>query len=106
MPQADLKYSADLSLDVPNLLAEIEALILRHDAGAGACKGRAYPAEIAHHSHVLLEVQVLDKPHRDQVFMAGLLAELVDLLDAVLPKGTERAVSLGFAELFYATGQA
>jgi len=28
------------------------------------------------------------------------------LLDAALPKGTERAVSLGFAEPFYATGQA
>ena len=106
MPQADLKHSSDLSLDVPNLLAEIEALILRHDGGAGACKGRAYPAETAHHSHVLLEVQVLNKPHRDAAFMQGLLADLVGLLDAALPKGTERAVSLGFAEPFYATGQA
>lgn len=106
MPQADLKYTAGLALDAPKLLAGVEALILRHDAGAGACKGRAYPAAEAHHAHVLLEVLVLDKPHRDAAFMNALLADLVELTDAHLPKGTERAVSLGFSSAFYTTGQA
>lgn len=105
MPQADLKYSADLVLDAPALLAEVEAVILRHDGGAGACKGRAYPAAGFHHSHVLLEVGILDKPHRDQAFCAALLADLTALLDAALPTGTERAVALSFATAHYTTGK-
>ena len=105
MPQADLKYSGDVKFDTIKLLADIEALILRHDSGAGACKGRAYPAQAFHHSHVLLEVGVLDKPHRDKAFMQALLDDLTALLDAALPKGTERAVSLKFALEHYETGQ-
>lgn len=106
MPQADLKYSPDLELHAETLLAEVEALILRHDSGAGACKGRAYPAAAAHHSHVTLEIAVLEKPHRDEAFMKGLLADLVALLDQHLPAGTERAVALKFSSPYYSTGKA
>ena len=105
MPQADLRYSADLEFDAPKLLASVEAVILRHDSGAGACKGRAYPAARFHHSHALLDVAILRKPHRDAAFCQALLADLVALLDSALPGGTERAVALTFASEYYSTGQ-
>jgi len=46
MPHAELHYSSDIRLDAPALLQEIEDIILRHDAGAGQTKGRAYPRPI------------------------------------------------------------
>ena len=68
MPHAEMKYSSDLELDSAAILAEIEAIILRHDSGAGACKGRAYPTDEYHHSHVTVSVSLLVKPHRDDAF--------------------------------------
>ncbi|MBU2981840.1 hypothetical protein KO498_08430 [Lentibacter algarum] len=105
MPHADLKYSNDLELDAPQLLAEVEALILRHDDGAGACKGRAYPSKAFHHSHALLEVAVLRKPHRDAAFMNALLDDLTALLQSYLPSGCACSVALNFSSDYYFTGQ-
>ncbi|MDU8926264.1 hypothetical protein RXV86_02595 [Alisedimentitalea sp. MJ-SS2] len=76
MPHSELRYSSDLNLDAKALLREIEQIILRHDAGSGECKGRAYPADIFHHSHCLLSVSLLTKPHRDAVFTKALLHDL------------------------------
>lgn len=105
MPQADLRYSADLTLDVPALLAALEATIARHDSGAGACKGRAYPADTFHHTHLYLEIRVLEKPHRTPDFMAALLADLHATTAAHLDQPCELAVSLGFAPAHYTTGR-
>lgn len=105
MPQADFRYSPDIQIDAEKLLSDVELLILRHDQGAGACKGRAYRADLAHHSHALLSVMVLNKPHRDNAFMNALLQDLTALLDDYLPSGTERAVSLSFSSGFYSTGK-
>ncbi len=105
MPHADLKYSSDLSLDAAKLLAEVEALIGRHDSGAGACKGRAYPASAYHHTHALLEVAVLRKPHRDAAFMNALLDDLTVLLQSKLPGGCACSVALNFSSDYYYTGK-
>ena len=104
MPQADLKYSTDLEFDTAEVLRGIEGIIARHDDGAGACKGRAYPAAVYHHSHVLLELTVLQKPHRDKAFCDALVADLVGFIEGYLPSGTERAVELHFASPRYVTG--
>ncbi len=104
MPHADLKYSSDLEIDAAKLLAEVEALIGRHDSGAGACKGRAYPADAFHHTHALLEVAVLRKPHRDTAFMSALLAGLTALLQSYLPSGCACSVALNFSGEHYSTG--
>ena len=97
MPQADLKYSSDLGLDALALMADIQTLIARHDSGAGQCKARAYPADIFQHSHFVLELAILRKPHRDQAFRDALLDDLAILVDKYLPSGTERAVELRFS---------
>lgn len=103
MPHAELKYSNDLSLNTHAILAEIEAIILRHDAEAGACKGRAYPTAEFHHSHVTVTVNLLVKPHRDEAFSAALLAELEHSISALIPVPCEFSFGLQYASPFYVT---
>ncbi len=105
MPQADLKYSIDMDIDAAGLLAEIEAVISDFDSGAGKCKGRAYPAGCYRHSHIFLSVQVLEKPHRDDVFMQTLLEKLTNTVDKHIHQGCSRSVSIDFLPKHYTTGQ-
>lgn len=76
MPHAELKYSADLTIDAAAILADIEQVILKHDSGSGDCKGRAYPSQTFHHTHLLVSVAMLTKPHRDEAFTEKLIADL------------------------------
>lgn len=103
MPHAELKYSADLALDHTAILQEIEATILRHDGGAGACKGRAYPADQFHHSHVNVSVSLLAKPHRDAAFSEALLAELDQNVSALIPVSCEFSIGLQYSSPHYIT---
>jgi len=105
MPHAELKYSDDLTLPTQQMLAEIEAVILRHDDGAGACKGRAYPAPDYHHSHVTISVSILQKPHRDAAFCQALLDDLEHTLSAMIPVACEFSLGLHFAPQLYVTKQ-
>lgn len=96
MPQANLSYSAHLTLDAPAILARTEEVIKAADAGAGTCKGRAYPLAQTHHDHVFLHIRVLDKPHRDATFMKALLAELHGALDPMIGTPCAFSIELGF----------
>ncbi|WP_420858445.1 hypothetical protein [Marivivens marinus] len=104
MPHAELKYSADLNIDAPAVLRGIEQLILRHDAGAGACKGRAYPAETFHHTHCLLDVSLLTKPHRDHAFTQALLADLRVEVARHLHQPCALSVGVHYSDEGYWTG--
>ena len=86
MPHCDLKYSDELAIDPAALLAGVEAILQRHDPGSGDCKGRAYPARVAHHAHLIAEVSLLPKTHRDAAFMAALRTDLAEYLRANLPR--------------------
>lgn len=99
MPQADLKYSADLDIDAVGLLAAIEETIQGHDAGSGKCKGRAYPASAFHHTHVILEVGLLAKPHRDQAYTDDLMARLERTVTGFLPGPCELALKISYNPL-------
>ncbi|MDG1069396.1 MAG: hypothetical protein P8P40_13640 [Sulfitobacter sp.] len=103
MPQADLSYSADLKLDAAAILAAVEETIAARDNTSGACKGRAYPLEQTHHTHVLLRLRMLRKPHRDDAFMQGLLAALQTALEPLIPTPCILGVELGFLEPHYAS---
>lgn len=103
MPHAEIKFSSDLDLDTQAMLTEIEALILRHDDGAGACKGRAYPTDLFHHSHVNISVSLLVKPHRDRSFSQALLADLDKTLSEMLPGACEFSLGLQYSTEFYVT---
>ncbi|WP_291730704.1 hypothetical protein [Leisingera sp. F5] len=103
MPHAELKYSSDLEIDAKAILAEIEAVILEHDSGAGACKGRAYPAEQFHHSHIAITVTLLTKPHRDEAFSIALLTDLESRIKARLIQPCEFSLGLSYSAPFYVT---
>ncbi|GAA6195745.1 hypothetical protein [Pseudophaeobacter sp.] len=103
MPHAEIKYSSDLQLDSAAILAEIETIILRHDGGAGACKGRAYPTDEFHHSHVTVSVSLLVKPHRDAAFSAALLSALEQAVSAMLPRPCEFSFGLHYSTPHYVT---
>jgi len=103
MPHAEVKYSSDLNLDPAAVLADIEAVIQRHDAGSGACKGRAYPALVFHHSHVLVEVSLLPKTHRDAAFMQALSSDLEMAIKAHLSAPCYFSLNLAFSGAHYVT---
>ena len=94
MPHCTLEYSADLGVDAAAILQQVEDIVLRHDPGAGATKGRAYPAEIYLHRNMKVTVDLLAKPHRDPSFMAALQADLVAAIGAHLPRPCWLSVDL------------
>lgn len=103
MPHCELSYSSDLTIDANAILAEVEACILRHDDGAGDTKGRAYPAPVFHHTHLMVSVALLAKPHRNAAFMAALQTDLVDLISAHLPRPCWLSVDISFSTQNYHT---
>lgn len=103
MPQADLSYSSQIPLDTAAVLTAIETVISTQDAGAGACKGRAHPLEQTHHTHVLLRLRLLNKPHRDDLFMQALLTALQTALRPLIPAPCILGIELGFLEPHYAS---
>lgn len=105
MPHAEIKHSADLKIDATTILAEIETVILEHDARAGACKGRAYPAEHYHHSHVTISVALLTKPHRDEAFSRALLSALERRIKALISEPCEFSLGLSYSTPFYVTNR-
>ncbi|MCT4559554.1 MAG: hypothetical protein N4A61_16020 [Pelagimonas sp.] len=103
MPHAELKYSADLALDVPVVLRDIEAIIARHDSGAGACKGRGYAASDYHHTHLLVTLNLLTKPHRDAAFSQALMADIEAGVKAHLTQSCHVSLALHYSDAYYIT---
>ena len=103
MPHAEVKYSSDLTLDTRALLQGIEAIIQRHDAGSGDCKGRAYRAEVSHHTHLIVEISMLAKPHRDLAFIAALRADIADMIRPMLPRPCWLSINIAFSGPTYMT---
>ncbi len=102
MPQADMYYSAELALDARAILAQVEAVIAAHDDTSGACKGRAHRITDSHHTHVLLRLKMLNKPHRDDAFMQALLEKLQAALAPQIPPAI-LGIELEFLSRHYAS---
>ncbi len=105
MPHAELKYSSNLGIDARNILRLIEKLINDHDPKAGACKGRAYPTDIYHHTHLLVEISMLPKPHRDAAFTAKLRDDLERSIKACLIKRCKFSLAIIFSDQNYITNE-
>ncbi len=103
MPHAELKYSADLPIDAPAILQAIEETIQKHDAGSGSCKGRSYPALHFHHSHMLVEVALLTKPHRDQAFSDALMVDLESVVKSYIPVSCYFSLEISYSGDTYMT---
>ena len=103
MPHAELKFSSDLRIDAVAILADIEQTLLRHDAGSGDCKWRAYSTDHYHHSHLIQQISLLTKPHRDEAFAAGLMVDLEQMVKTRIPKSCFFSFALGLNKGAYVT---
>ncbi|MDW4551566.1 hypothetical protein R5H32_19655 [Defluviimonas sp. D31] len=103
MPHAEIKHSADLGFDAEKLFRTIEDTILRHDPNSGECKCRAYPAARYRHTHCLVSVSLLRKPHRDAAFTAALLADLDAAITAELAQPCFFSLGLSYSDDAYIT---
>ncbi|WP_299147717.1 hypothetical protein [uncultured Tateyamaria sp.] len=103
MPHCELHYSNDLDIDVDVILAEVEAIILAHDAGSGQTKGRAYPAPYFRHTNFKASLSLLPKPHRDAQFVAALQRDVVAAIAKHLPRPCWMSIDIGFSGTGYHT---
>ena len=104
MPHADIKYTADIQIDLKTLMSDIEEIILDLDPTSGACKGRALKVDEYHHSHINIENRLFATKHRD----IDLLNEIINRIDAraksLLQRAAHVTVKLVFTPLTYLTG--
>ncbi len=105
MPHADIKYSSDLKINAEEILQAIEETILGKDTGAGACKGRAYPADQFNHTHILVTVALLQKPHRDRAFTVSLTEELEKAIKVHIHQSCAFSLSVEYNLDTYITNQ-
>ena len=105
MPHAELKHSSDLDFDAQAIFKTIEDTINDHDSGSGECKCRAYPSDSFHHSHLLVEVSLLPKPHRDEAFTAALLADLEQAIKAHLKQRCYFSLLVAYSLKSYVTNE-
>lgn len=105
MPHAELCYSNDLSLDPVQVLTRMEEVLQAHDPGSGECKGRAYPADVFHHTHFLARVSLLAKPHRDAAFIAALSKDLETAIKACIPEPCLFTLDISFSSQIYVTNR-
>lgn len=103
MPHAEIKHSSDLHIDARALLKTIEATIAARDPGAGACKGRAYPTDVFHHTHILIHVSMLPKAHRDNDWTTAMLAELEQAVKAHIMEPCAFSLMVEFSPQSYVT---
>ena len=96
MPHADLKYSPDLSFDPQAMFETIKQTILAYDSGSGDCKSRSYPAEAGNHTHLLIEISMLSKPHRD----AGFTRAQRDTIAAAVKKQLQQSYYISLAVIY------
>ena len=103
MPHLEIKYSNDIDLDVNVLFEGIEALINVLDPSAGVCKSRAYPSLNFRNSHVMVDLWLLPKPHRDSAFTQSLLNGIKGCVMKQIPKSCYVSLQLYYRDANYLT---
>ena len=91
MPHADIKYSPNLRFEPQKVFAAIEDTINAHDSDAGYSKCRSYPAKNSNHTHLLIEVSMLTKPHQNTTLQLPCETPLKQQSKCICSKG---AISL------------
>ncbi len=103
MPQIELKYSDDITLDTEAIFSAIEHTINGKDSTAGVCKSRAFPVKECRHSHLYISVMLLKKPHRDGAFMQSLAEVLKAEIMPLLIQNCYFSLSVDFISDYYIT---
>ncbi|WP_299574585.1 hypothetical protein [uncultured Shewanella sp.] len=103
MPHVEIKYSDNLQFSVTSMFDEIEEIINHKDASAGVCKSRAYPCSKYKHTHILVTVSLLTKPHRDEQFTRELSAELEQAIKHHLKQSVYFSLKIEYSGAYYTT---
>lgn len=103
MPQVELNYTDDLFIEAEVLFDHIERALNEIDPTAKTCKSRAITSSQYLHSHVYLDVRLLRKPHRDEVFMQQCLKKLDEVLKPYIPLNTYYSIQVDFSGPYYLT---
>ena len=103
MPHVEIKYSDNLNIDTKGIFDVIEDVINNKDSSAGACKSRAYPCSEYKHSHVLVTISLLTKPHRDKTFTLELSKELEGAIKQHLKQSLYFSLSIEYSLAYYTT---
>lgn len=103
MPHLEIKYSSDIKLDCNLLFSQIEACINDMDPSAGICKARAYPSHIYSHTHVMIDLWLLPKKHRDDLFTRALLKKIDEAINKSLSKKCYVSIQIYYRDSNYIT---
>ena len=104
MPQIDVSYTSDLSIDGVLILKTLQNALKSADSGTGVCKGRVHAIEVFLSSHLHIDVQVLRKPHRDEAFMLDLADALKSAIEPLLKQPCELTLAVRYLPPAYITG--
>ena len=105
MPHADIKYSPNLQFEPQKVFAAIEDTINARHSGAGNCKCKSYPAKNSNHTHLLIEVSMLTKPHRNHDFTNSLRDAIETAVKVHLHQRCYFSLSITFTDDLYLTNE-
>ena len=105
MPHADIKYSPNLQFEPQNVFAAIEDTTNAHYSDAGDCKWRSYPAKNSNHTHLLIEISMLTKPHRNHNFTIALRDAIETAVKVHLLQRCYFSLSITFTDDLYLTNE-
>ncbi len=103
MPHLEINYSEDIKVDVNKLFESIEKTIQTFDPSSGDCKSRATTIKCFRHSHILVNLWLLTKPHRDQAFSQCLLDVVQQIIQKHIPSNCHLSLQLYYRDANYRT---
>ena len=104
MPHTDIKYTADLDIDIKTLMRVIEEIILDLDPTAGVCKSRAFKIDEYLHPHVNIELRMYATKERDIELTNRLITRVDQETKSFMKSAAYVTVKLDFTPLPYLTG--
>ena len=104
MPHTDIKYTADLDIDIKTLMLSIERIILDLDPTSGVCKSRAIKIDEYYHSHINIELRMYATKERDMVLVNQLITRVDQQTKSLMKSAAHVTVKLDFTPLPYLTG--
>ncbi|MCL1066093.1 hypothetical protein L2735_04635 [Shewanella olleyana] len=103
MPHVEIKYSDNLNINTQAIFDDVEIIINQKDASAGVCKSRAYPCSEYKHTHILVTISLLTKPHRDEQFTLELSAEIESAIKPHLKQNLYFSLNIEYSSAYYTT---
>ena len=85
------------------MFATIEHIILAHDSASGDCKCRIYPAEASNQTHLLIEISMLTKTHRDANFTRALRDAVAAAVKNHLQQSCYISLAITYLDAMYLT---